>query len=125
MRYKTDINERAFNAILTGTKTIEIRTNTPGDPINYSNIKPGDIMEFDTWPKPSQRKLCAIVKAIRHYSDTRRLFEIEGLDYTTSSKPNNIEIAIASIHRLTNYEQAVPKHGIYAIELKNPVLQSL
>ena len=122
MKYQTDINEGAFNAILAGSKTVEIRTNTAHDPIDYLRIRPGDVLEFDTWPSPSGRKMLVAVKAIRHYSDARSLFEAEGLKNTTSSEPKDIQTAVASIHSLTDYEQAIRQHGVFALELEKPAL---
>ena len=46
MKYKLNLNNRAFDAIKAGTKKIEIRVTTDKNKINYENIKKGDVLEF-------------------------------------------------------------------------------
>lgn len=122
--YKTDTNQRAFEALLAGTKTIEVRTNTPDDPLDYSKLEPGDVLHISLWPEPRSTFLEATVSNVRHYSSARELFEHEGFDKTCSSKPNSIEEAILRIESFTGYREAIKANGIFAVELKDVTVKN-
>ncbi len=119
MKWKTDINTRAFNALIDGTKTIEVRTKTSNDKLDCLKVVAGDIISFDTYPMPSERMIVCEVKRIAHYKSAFDLYSIEGIDKTTSSKPDSIEEAITSIEQFSEYKENIKIFGIWAIEVIN------
>lgn len=116
MKYKLDINNRAFNAIKKGTKKVEIRVTTLSeDAFDYSILKPNDILVL----KSSNEKIInCIVKKVNHYSSIEELLNKEGTKYTLSST-DDFDEGIKSINSLKGYKKSIPINGIYAIHLKN------
>ena len=118
MLYTSDVNRRAFQALLDGSKRVEIRTCIPSDPLDYSLLQVGDLLRLSEWPPPSSREIQGIIDGVRHYSSAYTLFENEGITRTCSSNPTSINEAVDRIHALTDYKQAIIQHGLFAIELK-------
>ena len=101
--YYKNLNERPFNAILNGTKTVEIRANKKvyvGSSINV--IEPGDTIVFTK--VGSNQKLRCVVERKTLYSSVRELLESEGTEYTLSST-NDIEQGITSVESISNYKE--------------------
>lgn len=115
MNYTTDINDRPWNAIRNGTKDIEIRTNTPFENIDYSQLKKGDI--FKLINNETGKVLETRILRISHYRTVKELLEKEGTERTLSSG-KDLEGGIESIRNIKGYKEAIPKCGIWAIELE-------
>ena len=112
MKYKLNLNDRAFKAIINKTKTIEIRANTKNH--NYSNLKKDDIIEFTN---SKNNKIICKVKEINHYDTVEELLTLEGTRYTTSST-NDFKMAVERINNLSGYKEEIAKSGIYAIHIE-------
>ena len=115
MKYRFEINDRAFKAIKNGTKRVEIRTSFASiDKFDYGLIKPKDIIEF----KSSDNQIIrCLVKEINHYDTIEKLLMFEGTRYTLSST-NDFEKGVKSINSLSGYKEAIKKYGVYAIHIK-------
>jgi len=115
MNYSLNLNNRAFQAIKAGTKTIENRVPTSHDKFRYSDLSPGDSIIFTS--NESGEKIKVEVVAVRHYKDFRLLLQSEGTEKTLSSgKP--INEAVESFNEFSEYRKNIPKYGVYAIEIK-------
>lgn len=112
MKYKLNLNDRAFDAIINKTKRIEIRTNTNNH--NYDSLESNDIIEFTN---SINRKIICKVKDVNHYDTVENLLILEGTKYTTSST-NDYQKAIERINSLNGYEEAIKKFGVYAIHIE-------
>ena len=115
MKYKFDINNRAFNAIKNRTKRIEIRaTKLKGDSFDYGVLKKGDIIEFTSYDK---EKINCVVGDVNHYDSIQKLLTLEGTRYTLSST-DDFDEGVKSINSLDGYAEAIPINGVYAIHLR-------
>ncbi len=112
MKYELNLNDRAFEAIISKTKRVEIRANT--DNYNYDNIKLGDLIEFTN---SINRKIVCKVIEINHYDTVENLLTLEGTRYTTSST-NDYQQAIERIYALNGYKESIKKSGVYAIHIE-------
>jgi len=114
--YELKLNPRAFDSIISGLKTIEIRAGKCKDScgqcvcrmqknqlINFTNTFDGKLLR-------------CIIKRVQHYDSVRKLLETEGTEYTLSST-NDLEKGIKSIHNISDYKERIIKYGVYAIEL--------
>lgn len=115
-----------FDAIVAGTKTFELRTNTSYEEIDYTKLKSGDQIEFEVIAGPPfkdfkvihNHRLEITIGEVRHYDSARTLFETEGFKWC-SFEPASIDDAIDWIHQILEYENSIPKYGIYAFEVKD------
>lgn len=112
MKYELNLNDRAFEAIISKTKRVEIRANT--DNHNYDNIKLGDLIEFTN---SINRKIVCKVIEINHYDTVENLLTLEGTRYTTSGT-NDYQQAIERIYALNGYKESIKKSGVYAIHIE-------
>lgn len=108
------INDRPFNAIQSGTKKIEVRTNTPYSPFDYSSLQANDTIEFLN--ETTGEIFNVSVVRVTKYSSVRDLLEAEGTRNVLSSG-GNLEQGIISINSLTGYKESIPIHGVYAVEV--------
>jgi len=115
--WNSDTNNRAFAALLSGKKTIELRANNPHDPMDYSKVIVGDEFLFTKWPVPDTQRLSAKVVRVTHYKTAEKLFAAEGIDYTSSSFSHSVDEAVKKLYKHTGYEEAIQASGVYAIEL--------
>ena len=82
MKYKFDINNRAFKAIKNKTKRVEIRVTKLGDnQFNYGVLKNNDIIEFKSYDDES---INCLVGDVNHYDSIEELLILEGTRYTLS-----------------------------------------
>lgn len=124
MKYRTEIYQLPFDAIVSGTKKYELRTNTSYEKIDYSTLQTGDQIEFSVISGPpfvdftiiSNQKLLITIGEVKHFSTARELFEKEGFKWC-SFQPNSIEDAVDWIHQILEYETQIPKYGIWAFEV--------
>ena len=104
------LNERAFDAMLAGTKTIEIRAHSK----KVSEVEVGDIIVFTSVEK--KRTLEVTVVRVEHYTSVRELLETEGVKKTLSST-NDLEEGIIRIQSIPGYAKRITEGGVYAIEV--------
>lgn len=112
MKYNLNLNERAFRAIINKTKRVEIRTITGNT--DYSKMNKDDIIVFKN--EKGEKIVCKIIE-INYYKTVEELIMLEGTRYTTSST-NDYKEAIKNINNLNGYQDAIKKHGVYAIHIK-------
>lgn len=116
MNYILDLNDRPFNAIKGGTKKIEGRTPTSWDRTPYDKLKKGDTIHFVN--NVTNAKMDVEILFVHHYSNTKSMLEIEGVENVISSEPKTIEHGIESYNSHEEYEESIKKNGIYAIGVK-------
>lgn len=109
------LNDRPWQAIKRGTKSIEVRANGAYSDFDHSVIKPDDTIRFLN--NHTRDNIEVRVVAIRHYPTVRQLLENEGTKRTLSSG-KDLEGGIASINSITGYAEAAEKNGVFAIEIK-------
>lgn len=112
MKYELNLNDRAFEAIISKAKRVEIRANT--DNHNYDNMKCGDLIEFTN---SINRKIMCKVIEVNHYNTVENLLTLEGTKYTTSST-NDYQKATERIYALNGYKESIGKSGVYAIHIE-------
>jgi len=116
MHYQTDINDRPFRAIFSGQKKVEGRTITSWETLDLPKLKVGDLITFIN--NSSAEELTVKVRFIHHYLDVETMFEKEKIEEVLSSSPKTIEHGVASYNAITDYKEAITKHGIYAIGIE-------
>ena len=94
MKYNLNINERAFKAIISKTKRVEIRTITGNT--DYSKMNKDDIIEFKN--DNNEKIVCKILE-VNHYKTVEELVMLEGTRYTTSST-NEYEEAVNNLPKV-------------------------
>lgn len=109
--HKLNLNNRAFNSIINGTKKIELRASS--DEHNYNDYKINDKIIFRN--DNNEEIMCKIV-ANNHYNSIEELLTLEGTRYTTSST-NDYNEAIENILKLNGYKEKIQKNGINAIHI--------
>lgn len=115
MKYKLDINNRAFNAIKNGTKKVEIRVTTlSDDSFDYGILNPNDVLVFNT---VNGHTINCVIEKVNHYSSIEELLIKEDTKYTLSST-DDFDQGVKSINSIKDYEEAIPINGVYAIHLK-------
>lgn len=112
--YDFDLNNRAFNAIIEGTKKVEIRVTKLDGSFDYSTLKENDIVRFTN--SKNKRIKCKILK-INWYQTIEELLTVEGTEYTLSST-NDFAEGVKSINGFEGYTEAMKKNGVYAIHLE-------
>lgn len=116
MQYYFDTNDRPFNAIKAGTKTVEGRCPTLQDKTPYNKIKNNDTIVITN--NKTLEKLTVKVKFIHHYSSAKEMLESEGVQNVLSSEPKTIEHGIESYNSIEGYAKGILENGIYAIGVK-------
>ncbi len=112
MKYNLNLNDRAFNAIINGTKKIEIRADTENH--NYGKFNSGDFICFTN---PSNETITCKIIEINHYDTVEELLTLEGTRYTTSSTDDYKE-AVERIYSFNGYKEEILKSGVYAIHIQ-------
>lgn len=107
MEYYLNIQQRAYDAIQNGAKTVEVRANRVNSSV--SRMKKGDIIIFNKTQK-------CIITRITLYDNVRNLLLTEGIDRTLSSG-KNLEDGIKSIEEISDYKQIIRENGVYAINI--------
>ena len=115
MKYNFDINNRAFKAIIEGTKKVEIRATKLGENhFDYAILKTGDIIEFKSFDGDV---INCLVEDVNHYDTIEELLTLEGTRYTLSST-NDFNEGVKSINSINGYKDAILVNGVYAIHVK-------
>ena len=122
--YKLEIYKKPLDAIKNGTKHIEIRTNNSYEAIDYSLLKVDDIISFQIINGPPFINLDVItpdalkvkVKKVTNYRNPEELLLNEGLQ-VLSTLVNSLDEGIKMLYSFHEYEEMIPIHGIFAIEI--------
>ena len=123
--YKLEIYKKPLDAIKNGTKHIEIRTNNSYEAIDYSLLKVDDIISFQIINGPPFINLDVItpdalkvkVKRVTNYRNPEELLLNEGLQ-VLSTLVNSLDEGIKMLYSFHEYEEMIPIHGIFAIEIE-------
>jgi ASC-1-like (ASCH) protein len=114
-KYYLDLNTRPFNAIKAGTKKVEGRVPTGWDATAYQEMKVGDSICFTN--NETNEVMNVKVRFVHHYKTLRKMLETEGV-LNVSSSSTTIEGSMHGYSQIPEYEENIPKYGIYAIGLK-------
>ena len=122
--YKLEIYKKPLDAIKNGTKHIEIRTNNSYEAIDYSLLKVDDVISFQIINGPPFINLDVItpdalkvkVKRVTNYRNPEELLLNEGLQ-VLSTLVNSLDEGIKMLYSFHEYEDMIPIHGIFAIEI--------
>lgn len=123
--YQLEIYKKPLEAIKSGIKRIEIRTNNSYENIKYELLEPGDIISFQIINGPPFVNLDIIVpdalqvkvKNVIKYKNPKELLIKEGLE-VLSTLVNSLEEGIELLYSFHEYKEMIPIHGIYAIEIE-------
>ncbi len=111
------LNERPFNAILAGKKTVEIRANENIFSENSINLlEEGDVIIFEK--VQSNDGLSCIVERKTLYQTVRELLETEGTEHSLSST-KDIDEGISSVESISDYKELISKNGVFAIKIRD------
>ena len=122
--YKLEIYKKPLDAIKNGSKHIEIRTNNTYEAIDYSLLKVDDIISFQIIDGPPFVNLDVVtpdalkvkVKRVTNYRNPEELLLNEGLQ-VLSTLVNSLDEGIKMLYSFHEYEEMIPIHGIFAIEI--------
>ncbi|MDA9556464.1 hypothetical protein N9R79_03040 [Vibrio sp.] len=125
MEYKLEIYQKPLEAISSGQKKVEIRTNNSYESIAYDTLSPGDIINFQMIAGPPFIGLDVIkpdalkvkVLNIRHYAEPRSLLISEGLE-VLSTLVENLDNGVELLYSFHEYKKMIPMHGLFAIEIE-------
>ena len=123
--YKLEIYKKPLDAIKNGSKNIEIRTNNSYEAIDYSLLKVDDVISFQIINGPPFINLDVItpdalkvkVKRVTNYRNPEELLLNEGLQ-VLSTLVNSLDEGIKMLYSFHEYEDMIPIHGIFAIEIE-------
>ncbi|UJF17602.1 hypothetical protein L0B53_02200 [Vibrio sp. SS-MA-C1-2] len=124
-QYKLEIYQKPLQAIIAGSKKVEIRTNNSYEAIRYDQLKPGDVINFQVISGPPFIGLDVIipdayavkVKEVRQYPDAQALLEHEGLG-VLSTLASTMEEGVTLLNSFHEYKEMIPVHGIFAIAIE-------
>lgn len=114
MLYNLDLNDRAFEAIRSGTKKIEIRVTKRNSNKDYSKIQEKDKIIFTN--SLGDKIECEVV-CNNWYKTAEELLTLEGTRYTLSST-NYYTEGIKSINSFAGYPEGIKLNGIHAIHVR-------
>jgi len=120
--YRLEIYRKPLEAILSGKKKVEIRTNNSYEQIDYSSLAPKDIIKFQIISGPpfvnlhivEENVLDIEVLKVSNYKTPRDLFYEEGL-HVLSDLVETMEEGEELLYSFNEYKEMIPIHGIYAI----------
>ena len=123
--YKLEIYKKPLEAIKNGSKNIEIRTNNSYEAIDYSLLKVDDVISFQIINGPPFVNLDVVtpdalkvkVKRVTNYRNPEELLLNEGLQ-VLSTLVNSLDEGIKMLYSFHEYEEMIPIHGIFAIEIE-------
>lgn len=124
--YPLEIYQAPLDAIRSGKKKIEIRTNNSYESIRYDQLKSGDRIAFQVISGPpfvglddviTPNALTVEVVAIRHYPDPKSLLITEGMA-VLSTLCEKLDEGIELLYSFHEYKEMIPIHGIFAIEIR-------
>ena len=123
--YPLEIYRKPLEAIISGRKKVEIRTNNSYENIDYTKLEPYDIIKFQIINGPPFVNLDVVVPDalkvrvlnVIKYKDPKDLLVKEGLD-VLSTLVNSLEEGVEMLYSFHEYKEMIPIHGIYAIEIE-------
>lgn len=123
--YPLEIYRAPIDAILSGKKTVEIRTNNSYEAIRYDQLKPGDRIVFQVISGPpfigldviEPNALTVKVTKVKHYPDARSLLLNEGMK-VLSNLCENLEEGVTLLNSFHEYAEMIPIHGLFAIDIE-------
>lgn len=120
-----EIYKMPLEAIRSGIKKVEIRTNNSYESIRYDKLSKGEQISFQIISGPpfvglnviEANALTVEVIAVRHYSNPRELLENEGIE-VLSTMCETIDEGVELLYSFHEYQDMIPIHGIFAIEIR-------
>ena len=120
--YSLEIYRKPLEAIISGRKKVEIRTNNSYENIDYTKLEPYDIIKFQIINGPPFVGLeivekdalsVAVLKVIK-YKNPEDLLKNEGLE-VLSGIVSSLEEGVEMLYSFEEYKEMIPIHGIFAI----------
>ena len=123
--FPLEIYQTPLDAIRSGKKKVEIRTNNGYEAIRYDQLRVGDRIAFQVISGPpfigleviTPNALIAEVIAVRHYVDPTALLIAEGMA-VLSQHCETLEEGVERLYSFHQYKEMIPIHGIFAIEIR-------
>ena len=120
--YSLEIYRKPIEAIISGTKKVEIRTNNSYESIDYTKLEPGDIIKFQIINGPpfvgleivEKDALSIEVLKVIKYENPEDLLKKEGLE-VLSGIVSSLEEGVQILYSFEEYKEMIPIHGIFAI----------
>ena len=120
--YPLEIYRKPLEAIISGRKKVEIRTNNSYENIDYTKLEPYDIIKFQIINGPPFVSLeivekdilsVEVLKVIK-YKNPEDLLKNEGLE-VLSGIVSSLEEGVEMLYSFEEYKEMIPIHGIFAI----------
>ena len=120
--YSLEIYRKPLEAIISGKKKVEIRTNNTYENIDYTKLEPYDIIKFQIINGPPFVSLeivekdilsVEVLKVIK-YKNPEDLLKNEGLE-VLSGIVSSLEEGVEMLYSFEEYKEMIPIHGIFAI----------
>ena len=123
--FPLEIYQTPLDAISSGKKKVEIRTNNGYKAIRYDQLNAGDHIAFQVISGPpfigldviTPNALIVEVIAVRHYIDPKALLIAEGM-VVLSQHCETLAEGVKRLYSFHEYKEMIPIHGIFAIEIR-------
>ena len=120
--YPLEIYRKPLEAIISGRKKVEIRTNNSYENIEYTKLEPYDIIKFQIINGPpfvgleivEKDALSVEVLKVIKYKNPEDLLKNEGLE-VLSGIVSSLEEGVEMLYSFEEYKEMIPIHGIFAI----------
>ena len=120
--YSLEIYRKPLEAIISGRKKVEIRTNNSYENIDYTKLEPYDIIKFQIINGPpfvgleivEKDALSVEVLKVIKYKNPEDLLKNEGLE-VLSGIVSSLEEGVEMLYSFEEYKEMIPIHGIFAI----------
>lgn len=120
--YSLEIYRKPLEAIISGEKKVEIRTNNTYENIDYTKLEPYDIIKFQIINGPpfvgleivEKDALSVEVLKVIKYKNPEDLLKNEGLE-VLSGIVSSLEEGVEMLYSFEEYKEMIPIHGIFAI----------
>ncbi len=120
--YSLEIYRKPLEAIISGKKKVEIRTNNTYENIDYKKLQTGDIIKFQIINGPpfvgleiiEKDALSIEVINVINYKNPEDLLKNEGLE-VLSGIVSSLEEGVEMLYSFEEYKEMIPIHGIFAI----------
>ena len=120
--YPLEIYRKPLEAIISGRKKVEIRTNNSYENIDYTKLEPYDIIKFQIINGPpfvgleivEKDALSVEVLKVIKYKNPEDLLKNEGLE-VLSGIVSSLGEGVEMLYSFEEYNEMIPIHGIFAI----------
>ena len=120
--YSLEIYRKPLEAIISGRKKVEIRTNNSYENIDYTKLEPYDIIKFQIINGPpfvgleivQKDALSVEVLKVIKYKNPEDLLKNEGLE-VLSGIVSSLGEGVEMLYSFEEYKEMIPIHGIFAI----------